>query len=144
MTALSTIRKILIRFIDKLEQITCLNLNLDFLGGDSVLALTGPLSLIQKNIKERIIMHDLNQASEFLSDLHKENERERFMNSLPQATVDLLFDGNCREAMEFYAKVFKTEMISIMTMGALPPDPANPVPEPEKDRVAGVICEFTT
>ena len=50
------------------------------------------------------------------------------------------FDGNCREAAEFYATVFKTEVGNIMTYGDAPPDPDYPVPEADKDRIiyAGV------
>ena len=32
------------------------------------------------------------------------------------------FDGNCREAVEFYAKVFRTEVSNIMTYGDAPAD----------------------
>lgn len=135
-TALSTIRNILTRFVGELEQITSLNLNLDFLGGDSVLALTGALSLTQKNIKENVTMNELDKASELLSGEHNESARDRFMNALPQAAIDITFDGNCREAMEFYAKVFKIEMPHVLTFGELPPDPDNPIAESEKDRVA--------
>ena len=38
------------------------------------------------------------------------------------------FDGNCREAVEFYAKVFKTEEPQIMTFGDAPPDPNFTIP----------------
>jgi PhnB protein len=48
----------------------------------------------------------------------------------------LSFDGNCREAMEFYAKAFKTEAGGILTYGDTPPDAKNPVSESDKDRVA--------
>ncbi len=33
------------------------------------------------------------------------------------------FNGNCREAVEFYAKVFKSEVHNLMTYGEAPPDP---------------------
>lgn len=45
------------------------------------------------------------------------------------------FDGNCREAVEFYAKVFKTEIGNLMTYGDAPADPNHPVPEADKNRV---------
>ena len=50
------------------------------------------------------------------------------------------FDGNCRQAVEFYAKAFKSEVSNLMTYGQAPPDPNYPVPEADKDRVcyAGV------
>jgi PhnB protein len=50
------------------------------------------------------------------------------------------FDGNCREAVEFYAKVFKSKVGNLMTYGDAPPDPNYPVPEADKNRIiyAGV------
>ena len=70
-TALSTIRKILSNFVSELEKTADLNLNHDFLNGDSVMELTGSLSLIQKNVKRgSMTMNDLSQASEVLNKLH--------------------------------------------------------------------------
>jgi len=50
------------------------------------------------------------------------------------------FDGNCREAVEFYAKVFKSEVGNLMTYGQTPPGENYEVPEADKDRImyAGV------
>ena len=45
------------------------------------------------------------------------------------------FDGNCREAVEFYAEVFKTEKPEIMTFGDAPPNPDYQLPEEAKDLV---------
>lgn len=42
------------------------------------------------------------------------------------------FDGNCREAVGFYAKVFKTEAPKFMTYGEAPPDPEMVLDETEK------------
>lgn len=47
----------------------------------------------------------------------------------------LIFDGNCREAVEFYAKVFGTEEPQIMSFGDSPQDPNYTLPEEAKDRV---------
>jgi PhnB protein len=49
--------------------------------------------------------------------------------------VYLIFNGNCREAVEFYAKVFKTAAPQIMTFGESPQDPDYPLPEEAKDLV---------
>ncbi|MDR2906944.1 MAG: VOC family protein [Bacteroidales bacterium] len=43
------------------------------------------------------------------------------------------FNGNCREAVEFYAKVFRTELRPMMTFGDSPADPNNPYPENERN-----------
>ncbi len=48
----------------------------------------------------------------------------------------LTFDGNCRQAFEFYRSVFGGEFTSFQTFADAPPD--MPVPEAEKDRVMHV------
>ncbi|PTY79074.1 hypothetical protein B5V89_06985 [Heyndrickxia sporothermodurans] len=49
--------------------------------------------------------------------------------------VYLNFNGNCREAVEFYAKVFNTEEPRIMTFGEAPPNPEFPLQEEAKNLV---------
>lgn len=46
--------------------------------------------------------------------------------------VYLTFNGNCREAVEFYAKAFHTEAPQIMTFGEAPQNPAYILPEQAK------------
>ncbi len=48
----------------------------------------------------------------------------------------LTFDGNCREAFEFYRSVFGGEFSVIQTFADVPPD--MPVPEEIKDRIMHV------
>ncbi len=43
----------------------------------------------------------------------------------------LVFSGNCKEALEFYATVFKGEIVSIQTFGDAPMD----FPETSKNRI---------
>lgn len=45
------------------------------------------------------------------------------------------FNGNCREAAEFYAEAFGTEKPQIMTFGEAPPNPNYPLPEEAKNLV---------
>lgn len=47
----------------------------------------------------------------------------------------IVFNGNCREVVEFYAEVFETEKPKIMTFGEVPPDPEFPIAEDAKDLV---------
>lgn len=49
--------------------------------------------------------------------------------------VYLNFNGNCREAVEFYASVFGTEKPQIMAYGDVPPDPNYSMPEEAKNLV---------
>jgi PhnB protein len=52
-----------------------------------------------------------------------------------QLEMFINFDGNCREAVEFYAKVFKSEVRNLMTYAEAPPDPNYPLKEVDKDRI---------
>jgi PhnB protein len=45
------------------------------------------------------------------------------------------FDGECRTAVEFYATVFNSEVIGLMTYGQSPPSPDYIIPEEDKERV---------
>ena len=45
------------------------------------------------------------------------------------------FEGNCREAVEFYAKVFRTEVGNLMTYGEAPPDPTCPTKPEDSGRI---------
>lgn len=47
----------------------------------------------------------------------------------------LYFDGNCREAVFFYAEVFGSPAPQIMSYGDAPPNPAFPLDEKMKKRV---------
>ncbi|KGE16388.1 VOC family protein [Paenibacillus wynnii] len=49
--------------------------------------------------------------------------------------VYLNFNGNCRQAVEFYAEVFEAEKLKIMTFGEAPPNPEFNLPEEAKDLV---------
>ncbi len=45
------------------------------------------------------------------------------------------FNGNCREAVEFYAKVFKSQLKNLMTYGETPADPNNPMLDVDRERI---------
>lgn len=47
----------------------------------------------------------------------------------------LNFAGNCREALEFYARIFKTQPRGTMTFGEMPGDPSRPLPEEAKNLI---------
>ncbi|MBD8025393.1 VOC family protein [Ureibacillus sp. Re31] len=53
-----------------------------------------------------------------------------------------VFNGNCREAVEYYAKVFKTEEPNIMSFGDAPPNPNHPIPEEAKHLVMHANLEI--
>jgi PhnB protein len=45
------------------------------------------------------------------------------------------FNGNCREAVEFYEQVFGIEKTNFTTFGEVPPNPEYPLPEEAKNLV---------
>ncbi|WP_432355914.1 VOC family protein [Sporosarcina sp. A2] len=47
--------------------------------------------------------------------------------------VYVTFNGNCRQAVEFYADAFNTENPQFMTFGESPQNPEYPLPEEAKD-----------
>ncbi|GAB6179967.1 VOC family protein [Desulfotomaculum defluvii] len=52
------------------------------------------------------------------------------------------FNGNCREAVEFYAEVFETEKQQIMTYGDTQPSPDFKLPEQAKNLVMHTFLEI--
>jgi PhnB protein len=52
------------------------------------------------------------------------------------ANIYLLFNGNCREAFEFYRSVFNGEFESISTFGDMPPQKGRPkLPDEAKNQI---------
>lgn len=49
--------------------------------------------------------------------------------------VYLYFDGNCRDAVNFYSEVFNAEKQKILTFGEAPQNPQYPMPEEAKARI---------
>lgn len=49
--------------------------------------------------------------------------------------VFVFFNGNCREAVTFYAEVFEKELPEFMTYGQVPPDPAQPLSAAGQTRI---------
>jgi len=45
------------------------------------------------------------------------------------------FNGNCREAVEYYTDVFKTDRPKFMTFSEMPANPAMPVPDAAKNLI---------
>ncbi|MBU3128017.1 VOC family protein [Clostridium tagluense] len=57
--------------------------------------------------------------------------------------VYINFNGNCRQAVEFYAQAFGTEKPQIMTYGQTPPDPKFVIPEEAKNLVLHALLNIT-
>ena len=79
-------------------------------------------------IDHEMIQYDSNHLTMINN---SENEGVKYVS----VDVYLNFNGNCREAAEYYAEVFGTEKPQIMTFGEAPPNPAFPLPEEAKQLV---------
>jgi len=121
-TALSTIRIILDGFVNELEGLIGLDLNFDFISGDSVLELSRSLSLVQKNVKadsgeagnaerwaarpvseanerESVSMNDLLKAADVLNKL----ENVRVVYVPPMTVASVYFSGENSEEKAWQA-----------------------------------------
>ena len=47
----------------------------------------------------------------------------------------LMFHGNCAQALDVYVQAFNSQLVEKQTYGDLPPDPAYPVPEQDRDLI---------
>lgn len=56
----------------------------------------------------------------------------------------LIFNGNCREAVNYYTEVFKTEKPQIMAFGDMPGDPSFEMPEGAKNLVMHAELEVSS
>lgn len=83
-TALSTVRSILVHLVAELNEKANIQVRLDWLGDSSVISLVEALSFPQNTLREEKAMSELNQANEKLSKLADRDVRIVY---LPPATV---------------------------------------------------------
>ncbi len=78
-TALSTLKSILMRFVDELQEKADIYLKLDLLNHKTMLAIVNTLSLSENKIKENLSVEELNKANEKLSKLTDKDVRIVFL-----------------------------------------------------------------
>ncbi len=83
-TALSTLKLILMRFVDELQEKADVYLKLELLNDKTVLAIVNTLSFSENKIKENVSMEELNKANESLNKLTDKDVRIVY---LPPMTV---------------------------------------------------------
>ena len=83
-TALSTLKSILMRFVDELQEKADVYLKLELLNDKTMLAIASTLSFSQNKIKEKVSMEELNKANENLNKLEDKDVRIVY---LPPMTV---------------------------------------------------------
>ena len=90
-TALSTVKSILVRFVDELQEKADVHLKLDLLNDKSMLAVVNTLPFSENkinNVKEKVTMEELNTASETLGKLESDKFRVMLMPPTNLATVE--------------------------------------------------------
>ena len=111
-SALSTIKSILENLIFEIEKITAVHFNLDLLNEDSVQKMAESLSLIQKNIKEKYSMNELNQANKQL--LKHTDVRIVYLPPATIAFIEVKSPQNEIDAYPIIAKFAKdTDLLKI-------------------------------
>jgi len=96
-TALSTLKSILARFVDEMQEKADVRLKLDLLNDTAMLAVVNALSFSENKIEEKVSMEELNKASEMLD---KENEKNVRIVYRPPSTVACLEIGDCKNPPE--------------------------------------------
>ena len=114
-TALSTLKSILTRFVDELQEKVDVYLKLDLLNDKTMINLVDSLSFAKHKIKEKVSMDELNKASE---QMNKFNERNVRIVYRPPSVVACLKIDDCdftsekrtrKQFLEAMAKKFIAE-----------------------------------
>ncbi len=58
--------------------------------------------------------------------------------------IYLTFNGNCREAFEFYKEIFQKEFTNLTTFAEMPAQDGFDIPDSEKDKIMHVSLPFSS
>jgi len=83
-TALSTVKSILARFVNELQEKADVHLKIDLLNNNTMLAVVNTLSFSENKIRENVTIEELNKAAE---QTHKLTDRDVRIIYLPPMTV---------------------------------------------------------
>jgi len=114
-TALSTVKSILARFVDELQEKTDVQLKIDLLNDQSMVALVDALSVPMSRVKEKVEMEELNRASKTLSKEAEKSVRIVYRPPSVMATLNVhdcevpTDAGSWRQFMEAMARKFIEE-----------------------------------
>lgn len=106
-TALSTLKSILIRFIDELQEKADIYLKLEFLNDKTMLAIVSTLSFSQNKIKEKVSMKELNKANENLNKLADKDVRIVYLPPMTLAAAYATGEGCEGKAMDMINQFVK-------------------------------------
>ncbi len=116
-TALSTLKSILTRFVDELQEKADVYLKLELLNDKTMLAIVSTLSFSENKIKENISVEELNQANEKLNKLTDKDVRIVY---LPPMTVAAAYATG--EGCEGKANDMITEFVKESGLLKIKPD----------------------
>ncbi len=113
-TALSTLKLILMRFIDELQEKADVLLKLDLLNDKTMLAIVSTLSFSHNKIKENVSMDELNKANDNLSKLTDKDVRILYLPPMTVAAVYETGEGCEGKAIDMITQfVKKSELLKI-------------------------------
>ncbi|MEG0774238.1 MerR family transcriptional regulator [Clostridium sp.] len=92
-TALSTLKSILMRFVDELQEKADVYLKLELLNDNTMLAIASTLSFSENKIKEKVSMEELNKANENLNKLEDKDMRIVYLPPMTVAAAYATGDG---------------------------------------------------
>lgn len=92
-TALSTLKSILMRFVDELQEKADVYLKLELLNDKTMLAIASTLSFSENKIKEKVSMEELNKANENLNKLEDKDVRIVYLPPMTVAAAYAMGEG---------------------------------------------------
>lgn len=92
-TALSTLKSILMRFIDELQEKADVHLKLELLNDKTMLTIASTLSFSQNKIKEKVSMEELNKANKKLNKLEDKDVRIVYLPPMTVAAAYAMGEG---------------------------------------------------
>lgn len=116
-TALSTLKSILMRFVNELQEKADVHLKLELLNDKTMLTIASTLSFSQNKIKEKVSMEELNKANEKLNKLEDKDVRIVY---LPPMTVAAAYAAG--EGCEGKASDMITQFVNESGLLKIKPD----------------------
>lgn len=106
-TALSTLKSILMRFVDELQEKADVNLKLELLNDKTMLAIVSTLSFSKNKIKENVSMEELNKANENLNKLADKDVRIVYLPPMIVAAAYATGEGCEGKAIDMITQFVK-------------------------------------
>lgn len=106
-TALSTLKSILMRFVDELQKKADVYLKLELLNDKTMLAIVSTLSFSENKIKENVSMEELNKANENLNKLADKDVRIVYLPPMTVAAAYATGEGCEGKAIDMITQFVK-------------------------------------